>query len=224
MSAPAPNPVVAPDHVLALLNRLHQESLTQEAALPSTYLGSNDFDDLMRDKFIALDQDKCQFVYQLARATGARNIVEIGTSFGVSTIYLALAVGSNLEHLGGEGKVIATEKEHTKAERARQYWQEAGNDLVARHIDLREGDLLETLTNNIPQIDLVLLDIWAPVALPALKLLEPNLRSGGVVIIDNSIGSVARYKELLDHLRSPEQRYTNLTLPYSKGLEMSVKL
>lgn len=158
MSAPAPNPVVAPDHVLALLDRLHQESITQEAALPSTYLGSNDFDDLMRDKFIALDQDKCQFVYQLARATGARNIAEIGTSFGVSTIYLALAVGSNLDRLGGEGKVIATEKEHTKAEKARQYWQEAGNDLVARHIDLREGDLLETLANNIPQIDLILLD------------------------------------------------------------------
>ncbi|KAL7917867.1 S-adenosyl-L-methionine-dependent methyltransferase [Trichoderma austrokoningii] len=225
MSASAPNPVVAPDHVLALLDRLHQESLTQEKALPSTYLASNGFDDLMRDKFIALDQDKCQFVYQLAKATGARNIVEIGTSFGVSTIYLALAVGSNLEHLGGEGKVIGTEKEHTKAEKARQHWQEAGNDLVTRHIDLREGDLLETLTQNIPQqLDLILLDIWAPVALPALKLLEPKLRSGGVVILDNSISSATRYKELLDHLRSPQNGYTNLTLPYSKGLEMSVKL
>ncbi|EHK21189.1 uncharacterized protein TRIVIDRAFT_70227 [Trichoderma virens Gv29-8] len=225
MSTPAPNPVVAPDHIHALLNRLHQESLTQEAALPSTYLSSPEgFDDLMRDKFIALDQDKCQFVYQLARAIGARNIVEIGTSFGVSTIYLALAVGSNLDHLGGEGKVIATEKEHTKAERARQHWKEAGDSLVTRHIDLREGDLLETLKNNIPQIDLILLDIWAPVALPALKLLEPRLRSGAVVIIDNSISSATRYKELLDHLRSPTSGYTNLTLPYSNGLEMCVKV
>ncbi|KAL7802348.1 S-adenosyl-L-methionine-dependent methyltransferase [Trichoderma aethiopicum] len=225
MSAPAPNPVVAPDHIHALLKHLHQESLTQEAALPSGYLGSPDgFDELMRDKFIALDQDKCQFVYQLARATGARNIVEIGTSFGVSTIYLALAVGSNLEHLGGEGVVIATEKEHTKAEKARHHWKQAGDDLVTRHIDLREGDLLETLENNIPQVDLVLLDIWAPVALPALKLLEPKLRSGAVVIIDNSISSASRYKELLDHLRSPTSGYTNLTLPYSKGLEMCVRI
>ncbi|KAL7943307.1 S-adenosyl-L-methionine-dependent methyltransferase [Trichoderma barbatum] len=225
MSAPAPNPIVAPDHVHALLDRLHQESLTQEAALPSTYLSSPEgFDDLMRDKFIALDQDKCQFVYQLARATGARNIVEIGTSFGVSTIYLALAVGSNLGHLGGEGKVIATEKEHIKAERARRHWKEVGDDLVTRHIDLREGDLLETLKKNIPEIDLILLDIWAPVALPALKLLEPKLRSGAVVIIDNSMSSATRYEELLDHLRSPTNGYTNLTLPYSKGLEMCVKI
>lgn len=225
MSASAPNPVVAPDHVHALLNRLHEESLTQEAALPSTYLSKPEgFDDLMRDKFIALDQDKCQFVYQLARAIGARNIAEIGTSFGVSTIYLALAVGSNLDRFGGEGKVIATEKEHTKAERARQHWKEAGDDLVTRHIDLREGDLLETLKNNVPQLDLVLIDIWAPVALPALKLLEPKLRSGAVVIIDNSISSATRYKELLGHLRSPTNGYTNLTLPYSKGLEMCVKI
>ncbi|KAL7904752.1 S-adenosyl-L-methionine-dependent methyltransferase [Trichoderma velutinum] len=225
MSAPAPNPVVAPDHVHALLNRLHQESLTQEAALPSTYLSTPDgFDDLMRDKFIALDQDKCQFVYQLARAIGARNIAEIGTSFGVSTIYLALAVGSNAERLGGEGKVIATEKEHTKAEKARQHWKEAGDDLVTRHIDLREGDLLETLKSNIPQLDLVLIDIWAPVALPALKLLEPSLRSGAVVLIDNSISSATRYKELLGHLRSPTNGYTNLTIPYSKGLELCVKI
>ncbi|KAL7959338.1 S-adenosyl-L-methionine-dependent methyltransferase [Trichoderma compactum] len=225
MSAPAPNPVVAPDHVHALLNRLHEESLTQEAALPSTYLSNPDgFDDLMRDKFIALDQDKCQFVYQLARAIGARNIAEIGTSFGVSTIYLALAVGSNAERLGGEGNVIATEKEYTKAEKARQYWKEAGDDLVTRHIDLREGDLLETLKNSVPQLDLVLIDIWAPVALPALKLLEPKLRSGAVVIIDNSISSATRYKELLGHLRSPTNGYTNLTLPYCKGLELSVKI
>ncbi|PNP59721.1 hypothetical protein THARTR1_00600 [Trichoderma harzianum] len=203
MSAPSPNPVVAPDHVHALLNRLHQESLTQEAALPSTYLSNPDgFDDLMRDKFIALDQDKCQFVYQLARAIGARNIAEIGTSFGVSTIYLALAVGSNVQRLGGEGKVIATEKEHTKAEKARQHWKEAGDDLL----------------------DLVLIDIWAPVALPALKMLEPKLRSGAVVIIDNSISSATRYKELLGYLRSPTNGYTNLTLPYSNGLELCVKI
>jgi len=221
----APNPVVAPAHVLSLLDRLHEESLTQEAALGSYLgLGGKEFDALMRDKFIALDQDKCQFVYQISRAIGARNIVEVGTSFGVSTIYLALAVGTNLQHNGGTGTVIGTEMEPTKAERARRYWDEAGDRLVTRHIDLREGNLLETLKSDIPALDLVLIDIWAPVALPALKLLEPKLRSGAVVIIDNSISSASRYAELLGHLRSPDSGYTNLTIPYSKGLEMSVKI
>jgi predicted O-methyltransferase YrrM len=154
MSSSSPNPVIAPPHVHTLLNRLHKESSTQEATLGAHFSTTEGFDDLMRDKFIALNQDKCQFVYQLARAIGARNIVEVGTSFGVSTIYLALAVGQN----GGEGKVIATEKESTKAGRAREHWKEAGDELVTRCIDLREGDLLETLKVNVPTLDLVLID------------------------------------------------------------------
>lgn len=158
MSYLSPNPVEAPPHVHTLIARLHEESLKQEAAL-GLYLNNADgFDDLMRDKFIALDQDKCQFVYQIARAIGARNVAEVGTSFGVSTIYLALAVGSNLQRNGGDGVVIGTERESSKAERAQRYWKEAGDEIVTRHIDLREGDLLETLKENVPVLDLVLID------------------------------------------------------------------
>jgi predicted O-methyltransferase YrrM len=158
MASSSPNPVVAPARVLSLLNRLHSESTTQESALGNYLDQKADFDERMRDKFIALDQDKSQFLYQITRAINAKNVVEVGTSFGVSTIYLALAVGSNLESSGGEGRVIATEKESSKAERAREYWKEAGDELVTRHIDLRVGDLKETLKTNVPTVDLVLLD------------------------------------------------------------------
>lgn len=61
-------------------------------------------------------------------------------------------------------------------------------------------------------------------ALPALKLLEPNMRSGAVVIVDIPVEKAAGYAELLAHLRSSDGGYTNLTLPYTKGLEMCVKV
>lgn len=154
--ATSPNPVQASAAILSLLSNLHNKSLTQETAL-GNYMASPNFDDLMRDKFIALDEDKCQFIYQLALATSARNIVEAGTSFGVSTIYLALAVGKNVERLGGEGKVIGTEKESSKAEQARRNWEECGES-VTRWIELREGDLLETLKEDLPVVDMLLLD------------------------------------------------------------------
>lgn len=58
--------------------------------------------------------------------------------------------------------------------------------------------------------------------LPALKIVMPKLRYGAVVIVDNTIGSAVRYKELLDFMRAPNSGFTNLTLPYTKGLEMSL--
>ena len=59
-------------------------------------------------------------------------------------------------------------------------------------------------------------------ALPALQAVEPRLRKGAVVICDNSISSAKRYADLQAYMRDPESGYTNLTVPYNNGLEMSV--
>ncbi|KAJ9603656.1 hypothetical protein H2200_011842 [Cladophialophora chaetospira] len=221
MAPVTPNPIEASPHILTLLDRLHKQSEDQEATVDITKYAGDALHDVVRDKFIALDQDKCHFLYQTCRAINAKNIVEAGTSFGVSTIYLGLAVTRNVEATGGTGTVIGTEHEPSKAEVARKHWEEAGEE-VSRHIDLRVGDLRETLKHDLPQIDLLLLDIWAPMTLPALRLVQPHLRYGGVVIVDNSIASAERYKDLLAHLRAPDSGFINLTLPYNKGLEVSV--
>ncbi|KAI3395353.1 hypothetical protein diail_1409 [Diaporthe ilicicola] len=222
-----PNPVVAPPHVHELLDRLHAASAEQEAKIDSaaySTAGTPAFDDLMRDKLVALDQDKGQFVYQVARMTGATSAVEAGTSCGVSTIYLALAVGQNAaagRGRGGPARVIATEKEPEKIKLARAHWMEVGQE-AGPFIELREGDLLETLSKDLPEVDLLLLDIWAPLALPTLKIVQPKLRPGAVVIVDNTISGEERYKDLLLHLRDPESGYSNLTLPYHNGLDVCV--
>jgi predicted O-methyltransferase YrrM len=224
-----PNPVIAPTHVLALLDRLHELSSRKEAEL-GTFLEADhklrqadsqaadrELARITSDQLVALDKDKCHFMYQLIRSTGAKTVVEAGTGSGVSTIYLALAVGANDPQ---NGRVIATENEAHKAVKARGNWKECGEAVEAR-IDLREGNILETLM-DCPEIDLLLLDIWAPLALPTLKLVEKKLRTGAVIITDNTISGAERYKDLLEHLRDPKSFFTNITLPYSNGLEMSV--
>lgn len=159
MSPTLPNPLqsTVPQHIITLLDRLHAESKAQESAITAQDLQTRDFDDLMRDKFIALDQDKSQFLYQICKAINAKTIVEAGTSYGVSTIYLALAVSENVSATGGKGRVIATENEPEKAKKARGHWKQCG-DLVTGVVDLREGDLRETLKEDVEQVDLLLLD------------------------------------------------------------------
>ncbi|KAJ9138009.1 O-methyltransferase [Coniochaeta hoffmannii] len=240
--------VVASSRVLLLLQRLHTLSEKQEKSWSQIFfyltqlvrflargeLWSSAADDHMRDKFVALEKDKCEFIYLLARAIGARNVVEAGTSFGVSTIYLALAVGQNVQlqqgksagRGGSAGKVIATEKEPSKARRAKAHWKEAGDE-VEPWIDLREGDLLETLKveAGMPQeVDLVLLDIWTPLALPTLQLLQSRLKRGAVVITDNVGMAKMLYKDFLGYIRNPANGFRTLTVPFSGGLELSVYL
>lgn len=70
-------PVEAPEHVHELLRSLHARSLQQEKAFNISDIPKDSFDAFMEDKFVALEEDKCQLVYQLIRASGARNVVEV---------------------------------------------------------------------------------------------------------------------------------------------------
>src|SRR5258708_5154033 len=75
----------------------------------------------VKNAYIQISSDAGETIYNTARAIDARRIVEFGTSFGVSTIYLAAAVRDN-----GGGKVIGTELEPTKVAVARQNIAAAG--------------------------------------------------------------------------------------------------
>ena len=103
----------------------------------------------------------------LMRAKNVKRVIEAGTSFGVSTIWLALAVSSASFHsFGPHGRVIATENEPSKAARARQHWARLPSSITSC-IDLREGDILETLSEDLPDdVEFLLLDSKHPLLLP----------------------------------------------------------
>src|ERR1700722_1586824 len=170
-------PSVLNDPVLdRLLPGLHADSKAQDEAITrywreertAPWTGGMEARDhaLLADKAVALDQDKAEFCYMLCRAIGARRIVEAGTSFGVSTLYLAAAVRDN-----GGGVVFGAEYEPAKVERARANFESAG---LASFIDLREGDVVEAAKTFEGPIDFVLFDIWSHVVRPMLDVLLPR--------------------------------------------------
>ena len=79
----------------------------------------------MRDKLVPLHPDKCRLAYILCHSLQAQRVVEFGTLFGVSTIYLAAAVRDNAL-AGKKGLVIGTEIEPTKVLAARANLADAG--------------------------------------------------------------------------------------------------
>jgi len=212
----------------SLLDRLHAQSLAQEgdirahfaeqgsASVVGTRAELEQGRAFWRDKLVALDADKAQFCYALCRALQARRIVEAGTSFGISTLYLAAAVRDN-----GGGIVIGVEQEPSKVAVARGHFREARLDA---YIDLREGDILEALRSLEGPVDFLLLDIWTPLARPVLERVATHLRTGAIVATDNTAKRREEYGALFAYLGDPVNGFITQTLPFEGGFEISVKV
>jgi predicted O-methyltransferase YrrM len=169
----------------------------------------------MDDKFLALDRAQGAYCYAQARAVQARTVVEFGTSFGVSTLWLAAAVRDN-----GGGTVIGTELVEHKAEQARAHVREAG---LEEYVDIRQGDARATLRDLSGPVDFLLNDGWPEAALHVLRLLTPALRPGAVVVTDNVGAMRGDYADYTAWIRNPDNGYVSLTVPFRTGTEVSVR-
>jgi predicted O-methyltransferase YrrM len=209
----------------ALIDRLQAQSQAQESETGVFFaerarkgeLNWDGFDETshryLADKLVALEPDKAEFCHLTCRALGARRIVEVGTSFGVSTLYLADAIRAN-----GGGVVVGVEHEPAKAAAARAHFAEAG---LSEFIDLRDGDLRETLKVIEGPVDFVLMDIWVEMARPAIELIHPHIRKGGVIVADNTEQVRGPYRHFFEFVDA--NGYRRMTLPFKGGLEFVVR-
>ena len=170
-----------------------------------------DFYGRLKDLWLPVSRETGTLLYMLARSTNARNIVEFGTSFGISTLHLAAALRDN-----GGGRLIGSEFEASKVARAREHVTEGGlSDLV----EIREGDALRTLAVDLPDtIDLLLLDGAKALYGDILALMETRLRPGALIVADN----VDYSPDYLAHIRAPGSGY--LSVPFAGDIELSMRL
>jgi predicted O-methyltransferase YrrM len=170
----------------------------------------------MKECYIPVSREQGELLYLTARAIGARHVVEFGTSFGISTVYLATAVRDN-----GGGLVIGSEIEPSKHRRAEANLAEAALSEVS---DVRLGDALETLRDLPEPIDLVLLDGWKDLYLPVLELVVPKLRPAAVVLADNIFTFRKSLRPYVEHMQSGNHGFVSTTLHVADGFEYSVYL
>jgi predicted O-methyltransferase YrrM len=201
-----------------LLQRFGALPPDERAALLADYRRM--YGDAAREAYLPISRPAGILLYTLARARGARTIVEFGTSFGISTIYLAAALAD-----AGGGRLVTTELEPTKAERARTNLARAG---LAHLVEVRTGDALETLADAPREIDLVYLDGAKTLYRPVLALLEPHLAPRAVVVADKV--DMAGADELTAYLRDPASGYASSRIVVGpagdgggEGMEVSIR-
>lgn len=115
----------------------------------------------------------------------------MGTFVGYSAIRIARLLGRG-------GRIICVEIDPQKAEVARRNIQRAGFDKL---IDVRVGDAKKIIPTLVGEFDLVFLDAVKTEYLSYLKLVEPKLRSGCVVVADNVKRYEAEVRDYLTYVR-----------------------
>ena len=192
----------------AMAAQLPQGELARLMRSKTDYI---DFYSRMKDLPLPVSRETGRLLYMLARNSGARAIVEFGTSFGISTLHLAAALRDN-----GGGRLVTCEFEPSKLRRARANLAAGG---LADLVEFREGDALQTLGADLPEsIDLVLLDGAKALYPEILALLESRLRPGALVVADNADDS----PDYLARVRSPANGY--LSMPFGDDVELSMRL
>lgn len=167
--------------------------------------------DLARDVYMPVSREGGRLLYSLVRAAQPAVVVEFGMSHGISTIHLAAAVADV-----GAGRVFTTEMSSVKAEAAQRNLAEAG---LADVVTVLLGDAQDTLLDVPAPVGVALLDGWKDLCLPVLKLLEPKLAPGALVVADDShFASMAEY---LSYVRAPGSPYVNTAFPVEDGMELS---
>jgi len=163
---PLVDPVI--ERVLAEFERRAEEE-QRRTLTPGTNL-----DELL----LSVGRDVGMLLYLLSTGAQARRILELGSSYGYSTVWLAAAARAT------GGKVISLELKEFKIEHARQALTRAG---LSTRVEFRVGDCRDSLQELAGPFDFVLLDVWKDLYLPCFELVHPKLAPGGVIIADNML-------------------------------------
>nr|WP_019366434.1 class I SAM-dependent methyltransferase [Pseudomonas luteola] len=186
--------------------RIHKEKSAPRELPPGGRDGGQD------QRMRAVGPQTGQLINILAKSLETPTILEIGTSFGYSGIWLGEAARAT------GGQLITLELHEYKSLYAREMAEKAG---LADYIDFQVGDAVQLIEALPGRVDFVLLDLWKDLYVPCLEAFYPKLNPGAIIVADNMIwpgnDDVKRYGRAI----RAKAGITSVLLPVGTGLEVS---
>jgi predicted O-methyltransferase YrrM len=180
-------------------------------ALPPTEMGAR------RDEFLlSVGPEAAALLHALAVGRRPRRILELGTSYGYSTLFLADAA----RECGA--RVTSIDLDADKQAHARSMLARAGLD---EFVEFRAGDAIALIDADPGPFDFVLLDIWKDVYVACFEAVYPKLSEEAVVASDNMVQPESARdsaRALRTAIRAKPDLQTVL-LPVGQGIELTVK-
>ncbi|PYD59371.1 methyltransferase [Novacetimonas maltaceti] len=160
----------------------------------------------------AIGPDTGRVLNILARSLGRATILELGTSFGYSGIWLAEAARAT------GGKLITMERHAYKTDHAREMAGRAG---LAEWIDFRVGDAVAMIGELTENVDFVFVDLWKDLYVPCLDAFYPRLNPGAIVVADNMIRPATEDVKQYGRAIRARPGMSSVLLPVGTGIEVS---
>jgi predicted O-methyltransferase YrrM len=169
----------------------------------------------LNEFLLPVGEDVGIFMNSLAKSAKSKTILEIGTSYGYSTIWLAEAAKAN------GGKVVTLELSAEKVAYAKQKVEEAG---LSEYVEFRVGDALESIINATETFDFVLVDVWKELYLPCFNLFYSKLKTGAWVLADNMIFPPHSLPEAIAYRNRVRETmaFDTILIPIGSGIELSL--
>lgn len=192
-----------------LLEKYRQSPADEQGALLSTY----DID-LQKDHLsLGVSDATGRLLYLMARAIRAERILELGSSTGLSTAWLAGALKDM-----NRGQVIATEIVPEKIDKLQKLMRSLG---LSDFVHIVAGDVFVTARELDKTFDLIFLDVWAKDYLDILRSVERLCRPGTVVVADNLLTAGNELDAFISYTQA-SPFWCSLTLPMESGLRLMV--
>jgi predicted O-methyltransferase YrrM len=155
-----------------------------------------------------------RLLHILATSLTAPRILELGTSYGYSGIWLAEAARN------AGGRLVTMELSKEKSAYAREMSRKAG---LADFVDFKVGDAVRMIEELPHGIDFVLVDLWKNLYVPCLNAFYPKLNSGAIVVSDNMIEPAHERAEVMRYQKAIRAmpKMTSILVPVGSGLEIS---